>query len=162
MVALMETSQDRYQQYLKQARLFRAKVRSLAKAGHSQTDIGKHLGVSRQRINQILNATAHRARTAIGLAVKLKMIPKASTQKCVDCGVRATQYDHRDYTQRLGVEPVCEKCNHKRGRGLNGGKFSRPPGRKLTMALIKNMKMHIKKISTMGGEAKAAKRKSKL
>lgn len=34
---------------------------------------------------------------------------------CVDCGVRASQYEHRDYLRPLDVEPVCRRCNKKRG-----------------------------------------------
>lgn len=34
---------------------------------------------------------------------------------CIDCGLRATQYDHRDYMQPLVVDPVCRKCNRLRG-----------------------------------------------
>jgi hypothetical protein len=35
---------------------------------------------------------------------------------CSDCNVeRATEYDHRDYSKPLLVEPVCHKCNLTRG-----------------------------------------------
>jgi hypothetical protein len=34
---------------------------------------------------------------------------------CVDCGLRAQCYDHRDYLDPLMVDPVCESCNYKRG-----------------------------------------------
>lgn len=34
---------------------------------------------------------------------------------CVDCGKRATQYDHRDYSKPLDVKPVCRSCNLYRG-----------------------------------------------
>jgi hypothetical protein len=34
---------------------------------------------------------------------------------CVDCADPASKYDHRDYGRPLDVEPVCQKCNHKRG-----------------------------------------------
>lgn len=35
--------------------------------------------------------------------------------KCVDCGERALQYDHRDYLKPLDVDPVCVRCNKLRG-----------------------------------------------
>jgi hypothetical protein len=38
--------------------------------------------------------------------------------KCVDCGKRAVAYDHRDYTKPLEVEPVCCRCNVRRGPAL--------------------------------------------
>lgn len=36
---------------------------------------------------------------------------------CVDCGKPAQVYDHRDYNQPIKVDPVCQKCNLKRGPG---------------------------------------------
>lgn len=37
---------------------------------------------------------------------------------CVDCNKPAQQYDHRDYSRPLDVEPVCRSCNILRGPGL--------------------------------------------
>lgn len=34
---------------------------------------------------------------------------------CVDCGKRATDYEHRDYNKPKEVEPVCRSCNLWRG-----------------------------------------------
>lgn len=34
---------------------------------------------------------------------------------CVDCGAPAAQYEHRDYSKPLAVDPVCRSCNIKRG-----------------------------------------------
>jgi hypothetical protein len=34
---------------------------------------------------------------------------------CTDCGNPACQYDHRDYSRPLDVDPVCRSCNKKRG-----------------------------------------------
>lgn len=42
-------------------------------------------------------------------------LPEQTTQKCADCGSQARCYDHRDYTKPLEVEPVCHRCNAKRG-----------------------------------------------
>lgn len=36
--------------------------------------------------------------------------------ECVDCGDRASQYEHRNYERPLDVEPVCRKCNKARGK----------------------------------------------
>ena len=54
---------------------------------------------------------------AVNTAVRYGQLPKLSEVEiaCVDCGVRATQYEHRDYMKPLDVEPVCRKCNKKRG-----------------------------------------------
>lgn len=42
---------------------------------------------------------------------------KTTEVKCVDCGRRATCYDHRDYRKPLEVDPVCRRCNVARGSG---------------------------------------------
>src|SRR3990167_8700081 len=34
---------------------------------------------------------------------------------CVDCGKPARECDHRNYKEKLAVEPVCHSCNLKRG-----------------------------------------------
>lgn len=38
---------------------------------------------------------------------------------CVDCGLSAEEYDHRDYKKPMEVDPVCRECNAKRGPGLH-------------------------------------------
>lgn len=38
---------------------------------------------------------------------------------CVDCDNQAQCYDHRDYLEPLTVEPVCERCNYRRGFAMN-------------------------------------------
>lgn len=42
-------------------------------------------------------------------------LPNAKTLVCVDCGSQARDYDHRDYSKPLSVQPVCRPCNFKRG-----------------------------------------------
>lgn len=42
-------------------------------------------------------------------------MPRARSLACVDCGRLASEYDHRDYSKPLHVEPVCGACNAKRG-----------------------------------------------
>lgn len=58
---------------------------------------------------------AVKAHQKVANAVHAGRIPRADSQKCVDCGGRAYCYDHRDYTKPLEVEPVCGGCNKKRG-----------------------------------------------
>lgn len=60
---------------------------------------------------------ARRARSTVRYAVQCgKLVNlKLENVKCVDCGNRATSYEHRDYTKPLEVEPVCNSCNMKRG-----------------------------------------------
>jgi hypothetical protein len=38
--------------------------------------------------------------------------------QCVDCGAQARDYDHRDYNKPLEVNPVCRRCNLRRGPAI--------------------------------------------
>ena len=51
----------------------------------------------------------------VQLLIKQGVIAKPSAHACVDCGVTATCYDHRDYSKPWAVEPVCDRCNKLRG-----------------------------------------------
>ena len=51
----------------------------------------------------------------VAIAIKQGKLPRPETLRCVDCGKRAQQYDHRLYAAPLQVEPVCRSCNRKRG-----------------------------------------------
>jgi len=49
-------------------------------------------------------------------AIKAGVIPVLDgSVECVDCGMPAKDYDHRDYTKPLDVAPVCRGCNIRRG-----------------------------------------------
>lgn len=56
-----------------------------------------------------------RATGVVSAAVQRGDIPAARTLKCVDCGKRAREYDHRHYARPLDIEPVCRSCNFWRG-----------------------------------------------
>lgn len=58
---------------------------------------------------------AHRA---VRQAVIAGRLAPAKSCVCVDCGSRASSYDHRDYNQPLAVVPVCHSCNKKRGPAI--------------------------------------------
>jgi hypothetical protein len=59
------------------------------------------------------------AKKAVYLAIWNGNLSKAYLKKCTDCSHYAEVYDHRDYAKPLDVEPVCRRCNVKRGAGLN-------------------------------------------
>lgn len=60
-----------------------------------------------------ISLKAHRE---VSKAVKLGEINRLDGQvACVDCGLPATVYEHRDYTKPLDVVPVCKSCNRIRG-----------------------------------------------
>lgn len=66
------------------------------------------------------------AGSAVALAIREGRLVRPATLSCVDCGVSAEQYDHRDYGQPLNVEAVCRRCNLLRGPGIpTAGYFTR-------------------------------------
>lgn len=66
------------------------------------------------------------ARSAVFKAVKNGVLPSPKESECTDCGAQATQYDHRDYNKPLDVQPVCKKCNAKRGPAIPRRNVVRP------------------------------------
>ena len=52
-------------------------------------------------------------------AIRHGHVKPAIEFKCVDCGVPAQCYDHRDYNHPLSVEPVCFTCNVRRGSAIS-------------------------------------------
>ena len=52
---------------------------------------------------------------AVNRAVREGRLPPVKSKLCVDCGAPAHDYDHRNYSRPLDVEPVCRSCNLRRG-----------------------------------------------
>lgn len=69
--------------------------------------------------SKVRGTPMRRAAYQVGWLTKTGQIPRANTLICVDCGAQAEVYDHRDYLKPKDVEPVCRKCNYKRGPGKN-------------------------------------------
>lgn len=55
------------------------------------------------------------AHKAVATAIREGRLSRPNQHPCVDCGRRASQYDHRDYSKPLEVAPVCRRCNLARG-----------------------------------------------
>lgn len=70
----------------------------------------------------VVSSMQKRAINRVSYAVKTGALPSLRKNEiaCVDCGKRATDYDHRDYSKPLDVAPVCRKCNDTRGPALAG------------------------------------------
>jgi hypothetical protein len=71
----------------------------------------------------------------VAAAKKQGLLPKLDGSiACVDCGEAAREYDHRDYARPLDVQPVCRKCNKKRGTAkwpsADQFQFKRVPAKK--------------------------------
>ena len=60
-----------------------------------------------------------KARSMLSMAVSMGRMPAARTFLCVDCSAPAHSYDHRRYLDPLAVDPVCRKCNIKRGMAID-------------------------------------------
>jgi hypothetical protein len=68
----------------------------------------------KERRHQI-DARRSKAANAVSRAVRIGDLRPARELSCVDCGVQAFCYDHRDYSKPLDVEPVCKRCDCLRG-----------------------------------------------
>jgi hypothetical protein len=68
----------------------------------------------KSRFGEAMNAKS-RAHRAVRRAVMSGALRPAPAYYCVDCGNQASEYDHRDYTKPLDVDPVCHRCNLLRG-----------------------------------------------
>jgi len=58
---------------------------------------------------------AIQAHNAVGAAIRRGELTHPSKLPCADCRGAAVEYDHRDYNRPLEVEPVCRRCNLRRG-----------------------------------------------
>jgi hypothetical protein len=66
------------------------------------------------------NVAKRRAHNKVAYAIKRGDLAKLDgSLHCVDCGNPAERYDHREYAKPLSVEPVCHKCNLKRGPAID-------------------------------------------
>ena len=76
---------------------------------------------SMNRMNIRVNKSKQYGSYAIvKVAVECGILPKLTeSTKCVDCGEKATVYEHRDYMKPLDIDFTCQSCNVKRGAGLN-------------------------------------------
>lgn len=58
---------------------------------------------------------AYLAHMAVAKARREGRLANPRDHACTDCGVPAIEYDHRDYSKPLAVDPVCRRCNILRG-----------------------------------------------
>lgn len=81
---------------------------------------------------RVIQSGAHKA---VRHAIRDGLLPclKAYPLRCTDCSARAICYDHRDYREPLKVDPVCRRCNVRRGPAIDiahlvvGRRFRSPP-----------------------------------
>lgn len=58
------------------------------------------------------------AALSVSRAIVDGKLPHPTAMTCTDCGAKASEYDHRDYSKPLAVDPVCRSCNRQRGHAL--------------------------------------------
>lgn len=61
--------------------------------------------------------SAHRA---VNDAVRYGNLAPIHTRKCAKCNSQAVHYHHEDYSNKLDVVPLCQKCHQR----VHGGKGS--------------------------------------
>lgn len=66
------------------------------------------------------------AHKAVAQARRAGLIASPRQYQCADCASPATEYDHRDYTKPLEVDPVCRGCNVRRGPAIGHGLHASP------------------------------------
>lgn len=73
----------------------------------------------RESLKRSMSKNGAKAMQLVKKAIRNGILsPIGYRTKCVDCGRRASCYDHRDYRKPLVVEPVCHSCNKVRGPAL--------------------------------------------
>jgi hypothetical protein len=65
--------------------------------------------------NHFTFSEQYKAQKTVAKAKKDGQLKPATDFDCVDCGNPAIEYDHRDYSKPLQVDPVCRGCNVRRG-----------------------------------------------
>jgi hypothetical protein len=70
-----------------------------------------------RKASDLRHPERYRARYQVHNAVRAGRLPKPATQPCIDCGARASEYDHyAGYAAEhaLDVEAVCRPCHNGR------------------------------------------------
>lgn len=90
----------------------------------SQAELARRLGVSRQRVNQMLRQECHRARALVYVALGTGKLVRPET--CSLCKLPKTvQAHHHDYSKPLKVRWLCAECHrlvHQHRPVQNGSK----------------------------------------
>ena len=104
----------RHQVQAHERRLRAQKLYRLWRVGPAE--IGRRLGVSRERVYQYLDPAKHRARRATKKAIRRGTLVRPRI--CDACGKphRRIEAHHRDYSKRFEIDWLCPSCHAKRHR----------------------------------------------
>jgi hypothetical protein len=70
----------------------------------------------RNKQYRLLGSISGPAHRKVQKAIRAGSLAKLDgSVQCVDCGASAAIYDHREYARPLDVDPVCRRCNVRRG-----------------------------------------------
>lgn len=90
--------------FTSQAHARRAEAQAAVAAGRSPAEVAAALGISRQRVAQLLHPEKARARAMAG------ELPRPD--RCEHCGaVGSVEAHHGDYAEPLEVEWLCRECH---------------------------------------------------
>lgn len=78
----------------------------------SQSDLARKLGVSRQRVSQLLNREKHLARVIVAQALRKGKVVKPERCQCCNTKTSILHAHHHDYKRRLDVKWLCRKCHY--------------------------------------------------
>lgn len=86
------------------------RIRRRLNAGFTKAAIARHLGISRQRLEQILHPEQRRARRKVMQAVIAGNLRRPS--RCPSCRRRGrVEAHHEDYSAPLEVIWLCRRCH---------------------------------------------------
>jgi DNA-binding CsgD family transcriptional regulator len=99
--------------------LRQSQICSLRTAGVSIKEIARQMGLSYQRIGQLLNPEKRRSRALARAAVKKGILVQPDL--CEGCAskTRRTEMHHPDYSKPLEVQWLCKKCHVAETQKIN-------------------------------------------
>ncbi|KKN54897.1 hypothetical protein LCGC14_0587900 [marine sediment metagenome] len=97
----------------------RKQIVNLSEAGVRNSEIARLVGVSRQRVHQILNGSKDWARQKVSRAIRDGWMQRGVA--CASCGSSnsVTHGHHPDYSKWDEVEWLCAPCHKQRHSSLS-------------------------------------------
>lgn len=113
-------------------------IKSYRRQGYNDSQIAKRLGISRQRINQIMNPLKNYARQRVAIL-------KRKPCEYPDCSTEKTEAHHYDYTEPLEVIWLCIKHHKKLHVALRGNDVPKTIVEFKTICIICKKELEYKK-----------------
>ena len=97
---------EEYVTYLQALVVRNRSIKERVKCGEKQTEIARSLGISKQRVHQILNEERNVAHAITQSALDREILVP---EPCVVCGNEKVEAHHSDYTKPKEVTWLCVK-----------------------------------------------------